>query len=55
MSGVDDGHLMTFLRYLNSGAKGLLGEGGKWGNFVMEDIVLTSSMIYAYSQSNFAG
>lgn len=26
MSGVDDGHLMTFLRYhLNSGAKGLLG------------------------------
>lgn len=24
MSGVDDGHLMTVLRYLNSGAKGLL-------------------------------
>jgi len=32
MSGVDDGHLMTFLRYhLNSGAKVLLGEGrGGW-------------------------
>jgi hypothetical protein len=83
MSGVDDGHLMTFLRYLNSGAKGLLGGGGGseeilwckslyelvlfttvW-NFInktaffffleTENFLMASSMIYAYSRSNFAG
>lgn len=46
MSGVDDGHLMTFLRYhLNSDAKGLL-EGGSeeilWWESLYELVLFTT-------------
>jgi hypothetical protein len=45
MSGVEDGHLVTVLRYLNSGAKGLLGEGSEeilWWKSLYELVLFTT-------------